>query len=214
MNQDNNPTPPLTISDDSSSPPNTPYGTTINTTPLPDLMQHTPTIPELSPHINTGSSSLLPTPNTSSLPLLSPQVVRNINHEDTHSTLTTPSLPSLSPAVTPGTTLPIQQQLSNSPLAVVQAPTTISSGSPPVLTAVTSTTKVGKSIGESRRESGEGKLMRPDPDLSQPLSVMIPTPQGQRKGLAGGQGGRSKPGRIMESKEEKENVSQREKQDR
>ena len=37
-----------------------------------------------------------------------------------------------------------------------------------------------KCVAASRRESGEGKLMRPDPDLSQPLSVLIPGQQQQQ----------------------------------
>ena len=62
-----------------------------------------------------------------------------------------------------------------------------------------------KPVGESRRESGEGKLMRPDPDLSQPLSVMIPTPRGQRKSVSAKPRSGNNPSSL-----EKENVSQNE----
>ena len=106
---------------------------------------HTPSIPILSPQ----TSLSLP---TTSLPLLSPQCEED---DVTHSNMTTPSLPSLSPALTR--------------LSTPLPPSTLLSPLP------------ARKIKETRRESGEGKLLRPDPMMSQPLSVLIPSEGKSRK---------------------------------
>ena len=135
----------------------------------------TPSLPILSPHFNTSNPALSKT-------------------EDPHSAMSTPSLPTLSPAIK----LPPNPHNLKSEIASITAQTHVSQSPPSVMTVV-------KPVGESRRESGEGKLMRPDPDLSQPLSVMIPTPRGQRKSVLAKQKSGNNPSSL-----EKENVSQNE----
>ena len=106
----------------------------------------TPSLPILSPLATPSIPTLSPhtNPATPSLPVLSPQV-----SDDGHSNLTTPSLPSLSPAIPPRQL----QQLSTPPVP----PSPLLSPPPP---------PPPPKRMEGRRESGEGKLMRPDPLMS------------------------------------------------
>ena len=107
---------------------------------------NTPSLPILSPLTTTNSPGLA----TPSLPVLSPQVNTEGGPTTTHSNMTTPSLPSLSPSSTlPTTVLP----------ALLSPPGA----------AAARIRKEGR-----RRDSGEGKLMRPDPEMATPLSVLIP----------------------------------------
>ena len=108
-------------------------------TPLPVLSPLVPrSLPVLSPQIN--------------LPILSPQD----GEDHAHSNMTTPSLPSLSPA-------PSRQLYTPVPPSSLAQPSSLVSPQPQ---------RVKK---EERRDSGEGKLMRPDPLMSKPLSVFIPS---------------------------------------